>query len=145
MKVILLQDVKNVGKKGEVKEVSDGYARNFLIMRKLAVQASSDSLKVLDRQKEAAAKDEAKQVAKAQVIKEELAKEVFKFKVNVKNGRVFNSVSTKQIQEALKAKGYTIDKRKILDPEPITSLGYTDVKIELHKGVIATIRVCLEE
>ena len=87
----------------------------------------------------------AKQVAKAQVIKEELAKEVFKFKVNVKNGRVFNSVSTKQIQEALKAKGYTIDKRKILDPEPITSLGYTDVKIELHKGVIATIRVCLEE
>ncbi len=145
MKVILLQDVKNVGKKGEVKEVSDGYARNFLLMRKLAVQASDDSLKVLNKQKEEADAKEAQEVAKAEGLKKELATKVFKFKVNVKNGKVFNSVSTKQIHEALKAQGYTIDKRKIIDNDPITTLGFTNIRIELHKGVIATIRVQLEE
>ncbi len=145
MKVILLTDVKNVGKKGDIKEVSDGYARNYLLARKLAVQASDDSLKVLKKQEERAADIEAQEVAKAQEMKEELADQVFKFKVNVKNGKVFNSVSTKQLQAALKEKGYTIDKRKIIDSHPITSLGYTDVRIELHKGVIATIRVLLEE
>lgn len=145
MKVILLQDVKKLGKKGEVKEVSDGYARNFLFMRKLAVQASDDSLKVLDKQKKEAQAIEDQEVKKAEALKEELTKQVFTFKVNVKNGKVFNSVSTKQIHEALKAKGYTIDKRKIIDNDPITTLGFTNVRIELHKGVIATIRVKLEE
>ncbi len=145
MKVILLQDVKNVGKKGEVKEVSDGYARNFLLMRKLAVQASDDSLKVLNKQKAEADAKEAQEVAKAEGLKKELATKVFKFKVNVKNGKVFNSVSTKQIHEALKTQGYTIDKRKIIDNDPITTLGFTNIRIELHKGVIATIRVQLEE
>lgn len=145
MKVILLADVKKVGKKGEIKEVSDGYARNFLIARKLAVQASGDSLKVLSKQKEEAAEIEAEEVAKANALKDELATKTFKFKVNVKNGRVFNSVSTKQIQEVLRENGYPIDKRKIIDSEPITTLGYTNVQIELHKGVIATIKVLLEE
>ena len=145
MKIILLTDVKNVGKKGDIKEVSDGYARNFLLARRLAVQASDDSLKVLKKEEAVAADREAQEVAKANEMKEELAKQVFKFKVNVKNGKVFNSVSTKQLQAALKEKGYTIDKRKIIDSHPITSLGYTNVRIELHKGVIATIRVLLEE
>ncbi len=145
MKVILLQDVKNVGKKGEIKEVSDGYARNFLLMRKLAVQASDDSLKVLNKQRAEADEKEAQEVAKAEALKDELAKKVFKFKVNVKNGKVFNSVSTKQIHEALKNQGYVIDKRKIIDNDPITTLGFTNVRIELHKGVVATIRVQLED
>ena len=145
MKVILLTDVKNVGKKGEIKEVSDGYGRNFLLARKLAVMASDDSLKLLKKEEALAAETEAKEVAKAKEEKEKLAKEVFNFKVNVKNGKVFNSVSTKQIQAALKEKGYAIDKRKIIDSHPITSLGYTDIRVELHKGVIATIRVHLEE
>lgn len=144
MKVILLQDVKNVGKKGEIKEVSDGYGRNFLLMRKLAVLASDDSIKVLNKQKKEADQKEAEEVAKAEAMKKELATKVFKFKVNVKNGKVFNSVSTKQIHEALKAQGYTIDKRKIIDNDPITTLGFTNVRIELHKGVVATIRVQLE-
>ena len=145
MKVILLQDVKNVGKKGEIKEVSDGYARNFLLMRKLAVQASDDSLKVLNKQRAEADEKEAQEVAKAEALKDELAKKVFKFKVNVKNGKVFNSVSTKQIHEALKNQGYVIDKRKIIDNDPITTLGFTNVRIELHKGVVAKIRVQLED
>ena len=145
MKVILLQDVKKVGKKGEVKEVSDGYARNFLIMRGLAVAASTDSMKVLSHQKadEAAKQAELKKEAEALALK--LSKMEFVFKVNAKNGTVFNSVSTKQIVEALKAKDIIVDKRKFVDKEPVTTLGYSNVKIELYKGVIGTIKVLLKE
>ena len=145
MKVILLQDVKKVGKKGEVKEVSDGYARNFLIMRGLAVAASTDSMKVLSHQKADEAAKQAELKKEAQALADKLAKMEFVFKVNAKNGTVFNSVSTKQIVEALKAKDIIVDKRKFVDKEPVTTLGYSNVKIELYKGVIGTIKVLLKE
>lgn len=145
MKVILLADVKKVGKKGEIKEVSDGYARNFLIARNLAVAASNDSMKVLAKQNADEAARQAELKAEAEVLKAKLAEMTLEFKVNSKNGVVFNSVSTKQIQEALKQKGITIDKRKIIDNQPITSLGYSNIKIELYKGVIGTIKVLLKE
>ena len=145
MKVILLQDVKKVGKKGEVKEVSDGYARNFLIMRGLAVAASADSMKVLSHQKADEAAKQAELKKEAQAIADQLSKMEFVFKVNAKNGTVFNSVSTKQIVEALKAKDIIVDKRKFIDKEPVTTLGYSNVKIELYKGVVGTIKVLLKE
>lgn len=145
MKVILLSDVKKVGKKGEIKEVSDGYARNFLIARNLAVAASADSMKVLDKQNEAEALRQAELKKEAEDLALKLKDMTFEFKVNAKNGVVFNSVSTKQIQEALRQKGIMIDKRKIIDHEPITSLGYSLIKIELYKGVIGTIKVLLKE
>lgn len=145
MKVILLADVKKVGKKGEIKEVSDGYARNFLIARNLAVAASNDSMKVLAKQNADEAARQAELKAEAEALKAKLAEMTLEFKVNSKNGVVFNSVSTKQIQEALKQKGITIDKRKIIDNQPITSLGYSNIKIELYKGVIGTIKVLLKE
>ena len=145
MKVILLQDVKKVGKKGEVKEVSDGYARNFLIMRGLAVAASADSMKVLSHQKADEAARQAELKKEAEALAEKLSKMEFVFKVNAKNGTVFNSVSTKQIVEALKAKDIIVDKRKFIDKEPVTTLGYSNVKIELYKGVIGTIKVLLKE
>ena len=135
MKVILLNDVKNVGKKGEVKEVSDGYARNFLIRQGLAVAATSASVDVLKGQK-------AEEAIKT---KELIEKTELTFKVNAKEGRVFNSVSTKKIEEALKAKGIKIDKRKIKDTEPVSSLGYTNIRIELYKDVEAVIKVHLIE
>ena len=144
MKVILLSDVKKVGKKNEIIEVSDGYARNFLIARKLAVVASDTSRGVLNKQKEQVAQNE--EVLKQQALthKEELAKLEFTFKVKSgKDGKVFGSVSTKQIHEELVKHGFNIDKRKILDSKPIQSLGYTKVRIELYKNVIATIRVHL--
>lgn len=145
MKVILLSDVKKVGKKGELVEVSDGYARNFLFARKLAVVASDTGVKVLNKQKAEEDLHQAELRKQALELKAALDQEEFVFKVNSKNGKVFNSISTKQLQEALKAKGYQIDKRKIIDNEPITSLGYSNIKVELYKDVIGTIKVKLSE
>ena len=145
MKVILLNDVKNVGKKGEVKEVSDGYARNFLIRQGLAVAATSASVDVLKGQKAEEAKHQAELKEEAIKTKELIEKTELTFKVTAKEGRVFNSVSTKKIEEALKAKGIKIDKRKIKDTEPVSSLGYTNIRIELYKDVEAVIKVHLIE
>lgn len=145
MKVILLNDVKKVGKKGEVVEVSDGYGRNFLIARKLAVVASDKGVQVLNEQKKEENLRQEELRKQALELKQALENEEFIFKVNSKNGKVFNSISTKHLQEALKAKGYMIDKRKIIDNEPITSLGYSNIKVELYKDVIGTIKVKLVE
>lgn len=147
MKVILLSDVKNVGKKGEVKEVSDGYARNFLIRNRLAVEATKGSLNVLDKQNQAAADLEAQKVAEAKVLKEEIEKLTLVFKVKVgKEGRVFGTVSTKQItEELLKRYKIKVEKRKFVDTDNLATLGYHSVKIELHKGVIATVKVQMIE
>lgn len=145
MQVILKADVKKVGKKGEIKEVADGYARNFLIAKGLAVQASTGSLYALQKENEAKEAIEADKKAKAEELKEKLKDMTFEFKVNVKNGNVFNSVSTKQIEAELKKQGIMIDKRKIIDHAPIKELGVTKVRVELYKGVIATINVHLKE
>ena len=145
MKLILLSDVKKVGKKGEVKNVADGYARNFLIKNGLAVMESEGSKKVLDKQNEEAKKLDAEKRAEALKLKEVLAEKEFVFKVNAKNGKVFNSVSTKQIAEKLLSQGIVIDKKKIKDTKPISTLGYSFVKIDLYKDVIADIKVKLEE
>ena len=147
MKVILLSDVKNVGKKGDVKEVSDGYARNFLIRNRLAVEATKGSLNVLDKQNQAAADLEAQKVAEAKVLKEEIEKLTLVFKVKVgKEGRVFGTVSTKQItEELLKRYKIKVEKRKFVDTDNLATLGYHSVKVELHKGVIATVKVQMIE
>lgn len=145
MKVILLSDIKKVGKKGEVKNVADGYARNFLIKNGLAVVESETSMKVLDKQNEIAAEEDARRRTEATSIKEKLDSMEFVFKVKAKNGRVFNSISGKQIEEELAKKGIKIDKKKIKEPRPIQTLGYSNVKIELYKDVIGNIKVKLEE
>lgn len=145
MKVILLEDVKKVGKKGEVKEVSDGYARNFLIARKLAVPASDKAQDVLNKQNaEKKAEDDANRAA-ALIEKEKIEAKEFSFKVKANGGRVSNSVSTKQVAELLAKEGFEVDKRKMIDTQPLTSLGYNKIRIELYKDVIATIKVKLVE
>ena len=142
MKVILKQDVKKVGKRGEVVEVSDGYARNFLIARGLAVAETKASREILEDQKAQEAKDEAKREQEAKELAEKLDNMIIEFHVNSgKEGKVFGSVSTKQIAEELERQGIHIEKKKILDTTPITSLGITDVRVELHKNVIGTIHV----
>ena len=145
MKVILIADVPKLGKKGDVKNVADGYGRNFLIAKGLAVPASEKANEVLEKQNEEKAKEDAKLRKEANDLKDALAKKEFIFKVKARDGKVFNSVSTKQIEEELKKNGYIIDKRKIIDNEPITSLGYSNIKVELYKDVIATIKVKLVE
>ena len=145
MKVILLSDVKKVGKKGEVKEVSDGYARNFLIARNLAVPYSEGSKKVLAKQEADKQREDEEKRYEAKLLKEQIEPMTFEFPVKSKDGNVFGSISTKQIAEKLKDEGFTIDKRKILDNEPIKELGVTNVRVELYKDVIATISVRLTE
>lgn len=144
MKVILLQDVKNVGKKGETKEVADGYGRNFLVARKLAVEATKRSMEILGEQKAEEAAAEKQRELDAIALKERLSTITLEFTVKAgTDGRVFGSVSSKQIIEQLNKKHQIfLDKRKLVDKDPISSLGYSHVKIDLYKNkVIGEIKV----
>ena len=144
MKVILLSDVKKVGKKGEIVEVSDGYGRNFLLNKKLAVLATKKSMEILDEQNLQHDLEEKQKEADAQALKQKLTKITLEFHVKTGEGvRVFGSVSTKQIVEQLqRVHAIKIEKRKFIDTDAITSLGYTDVKVDLYKNkVIGVIRV----
>ncbi|MHB8096475.1 MAG: 50S ribosomal protein L9 [Erysipelotrichaceae bacterium] len=146
MKIILLEDVKNVGKKGNILEVADGYARNFLIRNKLAVAATEQSKLILEQQKQQKLDQEKEDIRNAEALKLKLAELTLVFPVKTgENGKVFGSVSSKQIgEELLKKHKLTIDKRKILDEGPFNTVGFYNVKIELHKQVIATIKIQLK-
>ena len=141
MKVILLTDVPKVGKKGDIKDVADGYARNFLLKRGLAVAESDTAKKVLEKQKEEAAKLDAQKRKEAQELKKIIEGKTLEFKVKAKEGKVSGSVSTKQIEDELKKQNIIIDKRKIKDTAPLNELGTYDVKVELYKDVLANIKV----
>ena len=144
MKVILKQDVKKVGKRGDIVDVSDGYARNYLIARGLAVAETKKSLEVLSGQKAIEAAEEAKREAAARETAEKLENMMIEFHVKSGvEGKVFGSGSTKQIAAELNRQGITIDKKKILDTDPVQTLGVTKVRVELHKNVIGTINVKL--
>ncbi len=147
MKVILLSDVKNVGKKGEVKEVADGYARNFLIKNGKAMIANEKGLADLAKQKEEDRKAFEEQKAQAEVLKGKVEQLTLEFPVKVgKEGRTFGSVSTKEITEELQKKyGITVDKKKFIDNGPFREIGAHKVKVELFKGVIAQLNVKLTE
>ena len=147
MKVILLQDVKNVGKKGQTIEVSDGYANNFLLPRRLGVNATKRSMEILDKQKEDARLLDEKLRKEAEVLKEKLKGITLEFSVKSgKDGKLFGSVSSKQIVETLKKQhNITIDKKKFVDKETVNTLGMTVLKNELYKGVIAEIKVHVSE
>ena len=143
MEVILLQDVKGVGKKQQTVNVSDGYANNFLFPKKLAVKVSKKSVEILENQKENAriAEENAKQNAKELAEKLKDVEVTASLKVG-KEGRAFGSISLKQVCDELLAKyGYDIDKRKFLDKGPLDSLGYYNLKVELHKGVVGVVKV----
>ncbi len=142
MKVILLEDVKKVGKKGEVCEVADGYARNFLIRNKKAVAATDQANAILAQQKADKAQQEADDKKAAEELKEKLEKLVLKFSLKQGDkGRVFGSISTKQISDDLKkTHGYDVDKRK-MHGEAIVSIGFSKIQVELYKGVVATLTI----
>ena len=142
MKVIFLKDVKNQGKKGEVKEVADGYGQNFLIKKGLAVMATPTSMQRLKDENEENRLQEQLNKRQCEEIKKNIEKLKLKFKVKTGSGdRVFGSISTKSIAEELKNKGFEVDKRKIKLTSSLASLGFHNVEIELHKEVNATIKI----
>ena len=147
MKIILLKDVRKVGKKDEVKEVSDGYARNFLIKNGYAVAYTEGSKKVLNRQMEEKQKREDELKEEALEIKKLLEETPVEFYLNTgKEGQVFGSVSSKNIVSELAKKDIKIEKRKVLLEQPIASLGTTRVKVDLYKNqVIGEIIVRVRE
>lgn len=137
MKVIMLKDVRNVGKKDEVKEVSDGYARNYLIKRGLAIAYTEGSKKVLNQQLEQKKEEEAQLKKEAEAVAEKLKETPIEFALKAgKEGQVFGSVSSKQIVEELNKKGIKVDKRKIHMEQAISSLGTTKVKVDLYRGQV---------
>lgn len=147
MKVIFTQDVKGKGKKGEVKEVSPGYAQNFLLKNNLAVEATSQNLARLEGQKKRAQKDAAEELKEAQQLKAVLDETTVEMKAKSgEGGRLFGSITTKQIAEALKKqKDIKVDRRKMELPDAIRALGYTNVPIKLHPEVTATMKVHVTE
>jgi large subunit ribosomal protein L9 len=147
MKVIFLKDVKGKGKKGEVKNVADGYAHNFLIKQGLAAEATQASMSSLDAQKKKEAKVAAEELVEAQELKEALGKITVELTAKAgEGGRLFGSITTKQIAEELQKKhGIKIDKRKMELNDAIRGLGHTKVPVKLHHEVLATLDVHVKE
>lgn len=147
MEIILLEDVKSLGKKGDIVKVSDGYASNFILPKKLGVEANKANLNDLKNQK----KREEKEAQELLESMKEFAKEIEKANVKVtmkagEGGRVFGSVSSKEIvAEAKKQCGLSLDKKKVQLPEPIRSFGTTEVPVKLHPQVTAILRVSVTE
>lgn len=147
MEVILLADVKNVGKKNQTVNVSDGFAVNFLFKRKLAVPVTKKSVEILENQKEDARQKEIKAKEDATKLAEVLKDITLEFEAKVgKDSKLFGSISLKQVEEEMKAKhNIEIDKRKFIDKGPLDALGYHRLRIELYKGVVGTVNVHITE
>ena len=147
MKVILQQDVKGHGKKGQMVEVSDGYARNFLLPRKLAVEANAENINTMKMQDKAKKAREAEEKAQAMATAEQLKACVVKIPAKAgQGGRLFGSVTSKEISEALKAQHkLDINKAKIVLPDPIKGFGTFEVKCRLGYEVIGVIHVVVTE
>ena len=147
MKVILLKDVKGIGKKQDIVNVKDGYGANYLIPNKLAVMYSERSQEILDTQKQIQAANIEKMKLEAREIAKKLEEITVEFTANGSgDGRMFGTISTKQIEQQLKEKyGIQIDKRKIIDKQAVDHFGYTKLTIELFKGINGTITVHVSE
>jgi large subunit ribosomal protein L9 len=142
MEVILKEDVANLGHRGDVVKVADGYGRNFLLPRKLALQATLANKAVIDQMKAAAARRSATEKAQAEELVAKLEPLVLSFtRKSGENGHLFGSVTSVDIAAELAAKGFEVDRRKIQLAEPLKSLGDTSVAIKLHREVTAHVKV----
>jgi large subunit ribosomal protein L9 len=142
MEVILREDIEKLGSRGEVVKVAPGYARNFLIPKRLAVAATESNKKIVEQERQAHLRKEAKQIGEAQ----DLAKIMSGVSVTItqkagENDQLFGSVGSKDVADALAAKGYSIDRRKIQLDEPIKQLGEFKVPVRLHREVTTEVTV----
>ena len=147
MKVILLKDVKNVGKKDQIVEVSQGYGANYLIRNGLAIMYTSGAKNVLDNQIKMRQEDEERKKKQALEIVEKLKDITLEFQAPAsKDGRMFGTISPKQICEEMnKMFSIELDKRKFVDKFPVNAFGFTRLKIEIYKGVVGTVNVHVSE
>jgi large subunit ribosomal protein L9 len=142
MEVILKEDVANLGHRGDVVKVADGYGRNFLLPRKLAMQATEANKSVIEQMKAAAARRSATEKAQAEELVSKLQPVVLNFtRKSGENGQLFGSVTSADIAGDLAAKGFDLDRRKIQLSEPLKSLGDYTIAIKLHREVTAHIKV----
>ena len=142
MEVILREDIENLGARGQVVKVAPGYARNFLLPKRMAVAATEANKKIVEQERQAHLRKEAKAQGEAQ----DLAKIMTGATVRIaqkagENDQLFGSVTSKDIAEALSAQNYNIDRRKIHLPEPLKKIGDVDVSIRLYPDVVATVKV----
>ena len=147
MKIILIQDVKKLGKKGEIIEINDGYARNYILPQKLGVEANNRNLNDLKLQKIKEEKDAQRLLDEAKDLAEKIGAQIVTVKIKAgEGGKVFVSVSAREIAGAMKKQSdLEIDKKKIQLQEPIRSFGFHEVGIRLHPQVTGTPRVKVEE
>ena len=143
MKVILLQDIKGLGKAGEIANVKDGYARNYLLPRKLVVEATEGNLKTLAEQKVSQELKQQQEIDEAKDIVAKLEESPIEITAKAgEGGKLFGSVTSKDLAEALgKQHKIKIDRRKIVLPEPIRELGIRDVEVKLHTGAVGKLKV----
>lgn len=142
MEVIFIKDLKNQGKKGQIKNVKDGYAENYLIKNGYAVKKTKDNLSKLSHEMAKKEQEDAANKKQALEMKEKLSKEILEFTVKTGEGdKVFGSISIKPIKEELSKRGYQIEKSMIEIPTPIASLGFHNVNINLYPEITATIKV----
>lgn len=142
MEVILREDIDNLGSRGQVVKVAPGYARNFLLPKRLAVAATESNKKIVEQERQAHLRKEAKQIGEAQ----DLAKLVSGVTITItqkagENDQLFGSVTSKDVADALAAKGFTIDRRKVQLEDPIKQLGEYKVPVRLHREVTAEVTV----
>ena len=147
MKVILLQDIRGKGKKGQMIEASDGYARNYLLPRKMAVEATADNVNTMKMNDKAKAEQMAREKAQAQEFAEKLKDITVELKAKSGNGgRLFGSITSQEVADALKQQsGIAIDKKKIVQDEPIKSFGTFSLKAKLGYEIVATLTVHVSE
>ncbi|SET01815.1 LSU ribosomal protein L9P [Natronincola peptidivorans] len=147
MKVILLEDVKGQGKKGEVANVSDGYARNYLFPKNLAVEATAGNMKVLEKQNQVKKQKKQIQIEEAKQYAAEIEKLTVEIKAKAgEGGRLFGSVTSKDICETAEKKyKMKLDKKKVVLPEPIRELGVKHLEVKVYPGIVAKLKVQVTE